>query len=194
MATIAYKRKYRIHEAIGAASLNESYMISDSENGCGLAAVEEVAGIGVKIAKAFIDKSVLPVHMEMTSSEGSTILDMYQPISFIKPTFTVKTSDGRILCVIRKNSYGLKPNIDVLDERDQIVGTITGDWRFNNFDFKDVGGRQIATIKHCFGGVIRELFTTADDYEVDMLAETPDTSMAQVVLAAAIAIDIWYHE
>lgn len=194
MANIAYKRKYHINQVVGATSINESYMISDSESGCGLAAVDEKTGIGVKIGKAFLDKALLPVKLEMVSSEGSPILEMYQPASLIKPIFTVKNSEGRILCFLKSNSCFFKPFIEVLDERSQLVGSITGDWRYNNFEFKDVGEKSIATIKHCYGGFIRESLTTADDFEVEMLAETPDASLAMVTLAATIAIDIWYHE
>ena len=194
MATIAYKRKYHIHEAIGATSVNESYMISDPESGCGLAAVDEITGIGAKIAKAFLDKSLLPVKLEMVSSEGSNILEMYQPVSLIKPTFTVKTSEGRILCILKSNSCFLKPFIEVFDERKQVVGSITGDWHFNNFEFKDVSGKDIAKITHCFGGFLREALTTADDYDIEMLVEAPDSTLAMVTLSAAIAIDIWFHE
>ena len=194
MASIAYKRRYHIHEAIGATSVNESYMISDPESGCGLAAVDEKTGIGVKIGKAFLDKSLLPVKLEMVSSEGSNILEMYQPVSLIKPTFTVKTADGRILCVLKSNSCFLKPFIEVLDERGQLIGSIKGNWRFNSFEFKDISGKDIAKITHCYGGFLREALTTADDYDVEMLAETPDSSLAMVVLSSAIAIDTWYHE
>ncbi len=194
MASIAYKRRYHIHEAIGATSVNESYMISDPESGCGLAAVDEKTGIGVKIGKAFLDKSLLPVKLEMVSSEGSNILEMYQPVSLIKPTFTVKTADGRILCVLKSNSCLLKPFIEVLDERGQLIGSIKGNWRFNSFEFKDISGKDIAKITHCYGGFLREALTTADDYDVEMLAETPDSSLAMVVLSSAIAIDTWYHE
>lgn len=193
MATIAYKRRYHIHEEIGATSLNESYMISDPESGCGLAAVDEKVGIGIKIGKAFLDKSLLPVKLEMVSSEGTLILEMYQPVSFMKPTFTVKTAEGRTLCVLKSNSY-MKPFISVLDERNQTIGSITGDWRFKDFEFKDLSGNSISTIKHCYGGFLRETFTTADDYDIEMLAETPDSSMALVTLASAIAIDVWFHE
>ena len=194
MATIAYRRRYHIHEAIGATSINESYMISDPESGCGLAAVDEKTGIGQKIAKAFLDKSLLPVKLEMVSSEGTNILEMYQPVSIIKPTFTVKSSEGRILCVLKSNSCFLKPFIEVFDERGQVIGSITGNWHFNDFEFKDVGGKDIASIKHCYGGFLREAFTTADDYDVEMLAETPDSSLAMVTLAATVAIDVWFHE
>ena len=119
---------------------------------------------------------------------------MYQPIAIIKPSFTVKSSDGRLLCILKSNSCFLKPFIEVLDEREQVIGSITGNWRFNDFKFNDVSGKEIATIKHCYGGFLRETLTTADDYDIEMLAETPDTSLAMVTLASAIAIDIWYHE
>ena len=193
MATIAYKRRYHIHEAIGATSVNESYMISDPESGCGLAAVDEKTGIGVKIGKAFLDKALLPVKLEMISSEGSLILEMYQPVSIIKPVFTVKTAEGRILCSLKSNSC-FKPLIEVLDERGQLLGKISGDWRRSDFDFKDISNKSIATIKHCFGGFLREAFTTADDYDIEMLAETADSSLALVTIASTIAIDIWFHE
>ncbi len=194
MATIAYKRRYHIHEAIGATSVNESYMISDPESGCGLAAVDEKTGIGVKIGKAFLDKILLPVKLEMVSSEGSLILEMHQPISLIKPVFTVKTAEGRILCSLKSNSCFFKPCIDVLDERGQLLGKINGDWHHNNFEFKDISNKSIATIKHCYGGFLREAFTTADEYDIEMLAETADSSLAMVTLASAIAIDVWFHE
>ena len=194
MATIAYKRRYHIHEAIGATSVNESYLISDPESGCGLAAVDEKTSLGVKIGKAFLDKAFLPVKLEMVSSEGSLILEMFQPVSIIKPAFTVKTAEGRILCVLKFNSCYLKPYIEILDERNQVVGSIKGNWRFNDFEIKDIGGKDIAKVKHCFGGIIREALTTADDYDIEMLAETPDSSLALVALASTIAIDIWFHE
>ena len=115
---------------------------------------------------------MLPVKLEMVSSEGSLILEMYQPVSLIKPTFTVKNSEGRILCLFKSNSC-FKPSIDVIDERNQVIGNITGDWRFKNFEFKDISGKLISEIKHCYGGFLREALTTADDYDIDMIAETP---------------------
>lgn len=194
MASIAFKRKYHIHEAICATSTNESYMITDPETGCGLAAVDEKAGFGCTVAKAFFDKLLLPAKFEMISSEGSVIFEMYQPVSIIKPVFTVKTPEGRTLCSIKSNSNRLKPCIEVLDERGQLVGSVTSNWRLEDFEFNDMTGNPIAKIHHCNSGLIRETFTTADDYDIEMLTETPDSGMAAVVIAVTIAVDTWYHE
>ena len=194
MASITFKRKYHIHEVIGATSANESYMITDPETGCGLAAVDEKPGVGTTVAKAFFDKLLLPSKFEMVSSEGSLIFEMCQPASLIKPVFTVKTSEGRILCSIKSNSNRLNPCIDVLDERGQLVGSVTSSWRVQDFDFNDMTGKPIAKIHHCNGGFIRDTFTTADDYDVEMLIEVPDSGMAAVALAVTVAIDTWYHE
>lgn len=194
MANIAYKRKYHIHESIGAATASEFYMISDPESGCGLAAVEEKAGLGKIAAKFFLDKALLSVQLEMLSSEGTQIFEMFQPISFFNPTFTVRNTEGRILCMLKSKSCRLTPLIEVLDERNQVIGNIAGDWRFTNFSFTDLGGKAIAKIDHCFGGLLREALTSSDDYDVEMLAEAPDPSLAMVTLAAAIAIDVWFHK
>lgn len=194
MANIPFKRRYSIHEAIGATSINESYMISDPESGCGLAAVDEKVGLGKSVAKAFVDKVLLPVHMVMTSSEGTNILEMTQPVGILKPVFTVKNSEGRILCELKSNICSLKPNIEVLDERGQVVGRITGNLSRRDFDLVDMAGKPVAKIKHLIESVVRELFTTADDYDVEMLIDIPDTTWASIALAATIAIDVWFHE
>ncbi len=191
MQNIAYKKKFLVTESIGATRLHESYLIIDPENQETIAEIVEEASTGQKIAKMFLDKAFLPVKLLMKSAEGATILEITQPAALFNPVFTVRNADGRILCIFKQRFSLIKPEIAVEDANGQKIGLIVGGWKFRNFQFKDNNHNVLATIRHQYGGLAREMFTTADDYEVTM---NTDASMALITLAATICIDFLFHE
>lgn len=191
MTTIAFRKKYAISEEVGAASLNEFFKIADPESGETLAVVEEQATTAQMIAKAFLDKAFLPVKLVMKNPAGGKILEISQPSSFLRSVFTVKNADQKTLCVFKQRFSFFRPGIDVIDGNGQKLGSLDGNLRFRSFQFKDNNGNVLATINHQYAGIARELFTTADDYEIDIHA---DSSMTLISLAAVICIDFIYHE
>ncbi|NCB45818.1 hypothetical protein EOM81_02270 [bacterium] len=192
MTSLAFKKKIMIQEAVGATSLNESYLVTDAETGCGMAVVEEHVTIAQKVAKMFIDKSLLPTSLTLKNCDGDKILDLYQPASFFRSAFTVRDANGKILCVFKQAFSLIKPLIYVEDEKGQIIGHIKSDWRFRNFVFTSGSGETISAIKHKFMGIAKHLLTSADDYEVEM--SNTDENMLLISIAAAICIDFFYHE
>ncbi len=191
MSTITFKKKYLVSEAVGVTSLNESYLVVDPENQQKIAEVEEQTTFAQKLAKAFLDKAFLPTNLLMTNHEGKPVLSIHQPASLLRSFFTVKNADGKVLCCLKQRLSLLSPGIDVEDEKGAPLGSIEGSWKFHNFIFKDTNGNSLATIRHKFGGLARELLTTADDYEVDIHG---DSSMTLISLASTICIDFIYHE
>lgn len=191
MKNIAYRKKYLVKEDVGATRLHESYLIIDPEDNSTLAEVVEEATTGQKIAKMFLDKAFLPVKLNMRSADDDLLLEITSPASFLRSVFTVRNSDGKILCVLKQKFSLIKPEIVVEDGNGQRLGKIEGGWKFRRFSFVDNNGNLLAKIKHQFAGIAKELFTTADDYEVII---NSDASMSLITLAAAICIDFVYHE
>lgn len=191
MPSIAFQKRFHVKEIVGATSLGEYYLVSDPETGAGLATVEEQVTLGQKIAKAFVDKAFLSVNLSMKTPEGSLILEIFQPASLFRSVFTVRNADGKILCLFKQKISLFCPGVVVEDAMGQRLGTIEGGWRFRKFQFKDLNGEPVATIRHLPGGLAKELLTTADDYEVDVHA---DSSMSLISLAATICIDFMFHE
>ena len=191
MTAFTCKKKFFIHEAIGATSLNEDYLVVD-EAGTGVAAFEEIVTTKQKIAKAFVDKVFLPINVIMKNDKGDKILEMNQPASLLSHCFTARDSEGKILCKISQNCSLCKPVIAVTDEKDQPIGTILGDWKCRNFTFEDTRGEKVSTISHKILDLAKHLFTTADDYEIEM--EKTDDTLALISVAATICIDFLYHE
>ena len=185
------KKKYFVRELVGATSVGEYYLIADPENDRGVAVVEEQTKLSQVIARAFLDKSFLPATLVMKNADGAEILQIRKPASILTSSFTATSADGKVLCVFKHQMSFLKPRIVVEDGNGQRLGTIEGCWKFRLFHFRDNNGNAIATVRHLYGGIARELLTTADDYEVDIHG---DSSMNLICLAATICIDFTFHE
>ncbi len=193
MGIFALKKKIIVQEAVGATSLNESYLITDAESGCGLAMVEERTTLGRKVAKMFVDKAFLPVNLTLKDIDGKKILDIYKPASVLMgSSFIVRDSEGKILCVFKQAMSLVKSLITVEDAEGKQIGTLKSNWRFKNFVFTGNNNETIARINHLFMGLTKHLLTTADDYEIEL--ETNEENMILIAVVASICIDFMYHE
>lgn len=195
MNSLIYKKKLRIHEAIGATSLSESYQIKDQETGKVLASANEVASLGIKFAKLFLDKGFLPLTIELCLPGGEKVLQIERPASLltsiIKNKFWVRNADGKILCIFEQNFSLLNSKITVTDEHGSLLGHLNAGLRNKRFDFRDNNGNLISKITHVTSSYAKELFTTADDYDIEM---NGDSSMTLITLGAALCIDFIFHE
>lgn len=190
MPVIPLKPKYRIEELVGALNLNDSYMIVDPDTKKTLGVVNEEITFKEMFGRLFLDKSFLSTRLVMYNAKNELLLEMCRPPSLFRAQFIVKNYDGRILCVFKQRLSLFKPSILVEDGQGRELGTIEGGWGFKNFRFKDTNSNTIASLRHRSSG-IKDLLTTADDYELNMIG---DDSMTLVSLAAVICIDVLYHE
>jgi len=191
MANMAMKNKYIVKEMVGATKLCESYMILDPQNGSFLGSIDEEATTAQSIARAFLDKAFLPVKLVMRDTQGNPVLEITRPAALACSIFTVRGADDKVLGRLKQKFSLMNPGIAVEDGNGQSLGTISGGWRFRNFQFKDTNGNPVATIRHKSEGLLRELLTTADSYELEIHS---DTSMSLISLAATVCIDFIYHE
>ncbi|HEY9070528.1 MAG TPA: phospholipid scramblase-related protein [Candidatus Ozemobacteraceae bacterium] len=190
------KRVYGIHESVGAAELHEAYLITDETGNTRLGSAVERASTGRKIAKAFFDKSWLPVTVDVADEAGKKLLELdaagWRPYARI----TVKNADGAVIGVLHEAGCTFKPRLDITDAAGAALGTCRGDLFGRVFSFTDTAGAPVGRIEHLWiehlwGGAARELLTTADDYRVEI---TGDQANAPLVLAAALAVDLIWHE
>ena len=191
MSGMFEKRVYCIHEAVGAAEMRESYRITDETGKELLGEAEERSSAGLSLAKAFFDKSWLPVSVEVKDAAGTRVIELdaagWRPYA----KMTVKDASGAVIGVLHEAGCSFKPRLDVAGGDGVPLGSVHGDLLGRTFGFKDASGADIARIEHIWGGITRELLTTADDYRVEI---TGDLAKAPLVLAAALAIDLIWHE
>ena len=72
---------------------------------------------------------------------------------------------------------------------EHIYGSINAEnWRAWNFRIDDHTGTEVARITKTFEGIARTLFTTADNYVVQIHRELPEP-LRTLVIASALSVD-----
>ena len=120
---------------------------------------------------------------------GSKVLEVVRPRKIVKSRFEVKDGSGRTVGRIVQNNVFGKITFDLLGEHDRKLGAIKAEnWRAWDFSIVDDMGTEIGRIDKKFVGIARALFTTGDNYVVDVQPSvTGDRRL--MVLAAALAVD-----
>jgi uncharacterized protein YxjI len=122
---------------------------------------------------------------------GTKVIELTRPAKILKSTILVKdgagTEVGRIVQqnVIGKIRFGLE------DDKAQQVGSLNAEnWRAWNFSIQDTSGNEVARITKTWEGLAKTLFTTADNYLLDVSGEGLPRAMRQLILASAAAVDL----
>jgi uncharacterized protein YxjI len=117
------------------------------------------------------------------------VLEVTRPRKIFKSRFLVQDGDGRrVGQIVQANVFG-KIRFGLVDAQGQPLGQIKAEnWRAWDFSIVDRTGREVARIDKKFVGVLRAVFTTGDNYVVDLAPEL-DGDLRLMVVAAALAVD-----
>lgn len=183
-------KEYFVREHIGAISLVNQYEIFDKRNKKLIGWASEIADTSIKAQKLFLDKALIPYKLQIFDCSNEMLLEIESPRTLFSSTILVKDKNAKIIGKFVKNNWFMGGGIKVIDSEDLVIGTITGDWWGREYRFCDPSDKEIAFIKHMYGGIFKEALTTADDYEVKI----EDPKYSQVILASVFIIDFCYHE
>ncbi|MEJ7800266.1 MAG: phospholipid scramblase-related protein, partial [Ilumatobacter sp.] len=89
--------------------------------------------------------------------------------------------------IVQQNMIG-KINFS-LEANGQRIGAIKAEnWRAWNFRIEDDSGVEVARVTKTFEGVAKTMFTTADNYVVQITHRSPEP-LNSLVIASALSID-----
>ena len=169
--------------------LNNQYGVYD-QNGQQIAAVNQV---GQSTAKkllrlvASVDQ-YLTHKLEVTDNQGRAILQITRPAKVLKSTVIVADGNGtEIGRIVQDNVFG-KIHF-TMQVNGEPVGSINAEnWRAWNFNIQDAAGNEVARITKTFEGFAKTMFTTADNYVVQIHRVLPQP-FNTLVVAAALTVD-----
>jgi len=126
--------------------------------------------------------------MEITDRSGSVVLRLTRPAKIFKSSVVVENANGTELGrVVQKNMIG-KINFE-LESGGQRLGAIKAEnWRAWNFRIEDATGTEVARITKTWEGLAKTMFTTADNYVVQIHRRLPQPLLSLVV-ASALSVD-----
>lgn len=169
--------------------LNNQYSIFD-QNGQQIAAVEQV---GQSAFRKFIRllgsiDQFFTTKLEVRDAGGRVLLGLTRPGKIFKSKVIVADASGHeIGRIVQQNMFG-KINF-AFESGGQRVGAIKGEnWRAWNFRIEDAHENEIARVTKTFEGLAKTMFTTADNYVVQV-HHRPAEPLNSLVVASALSID-----
>ncbi len=126
--------------------------------------------------------------LQVVDMTGTVLLALTRPAKFMKSRVIVEDGVGRIIGeVVQQNVFG-KIRFDMITGGMQQGSINAENWRAWNFNITDAQGNEVARITKTWEGVAKTMFTTADNYVIQIHRQLPDP-LRSLVVASALCID-----
>jgi uncharacterized protein YxjI len=122
-------------------------------------------------------------------ADGTVVLNMNRPAKILKSKVHVTDASGApVGSIVQQNVLG-KKRFGLESASGEKLGAINAEnWRAWDYQIVDAAGAEVGRITKKWAGVAKEMFTTADNYLVE-IDPTVSGPLRQLATAAAVGID-----
>jgi uncharacterized protein YxjI len=171
-------------------SSKPGYDILD-EKGEALATVtQKVSGLWSALGMV-IGKDRIPLSLEVRSKKDDALLFSVKRSGMIMKKVQLVDGEGKVLGAYKAKMMSLKGGYHIYDTDGKHVADVQGALLKSEYTFFTPDGKtEMGKVSKKWGGVARELFTSADTYGVQINPEfAKDKRAKMLILGAALAID-----
>jgi uncharacterized protein YxjI len=169
--------------------VNNEYAIYD-QHGTQVGAVRQVGqSAAKKVLRVLTSVDQFLTHkLQVVDMNGVVQLALTRPAKLVKSKLMIHDGNGNELGqIVQQNAIG-KIRFS-LESAGHTYGSINAEnWRAWNFNIQDHTGIEVARVTKTFEGVAKTLFTTADNFVVQ-IHRPLEEPMRSLVVAAALCID-----
>lgn len=169
--------------------LTNEYSVMD-QHGNQLGSVVQVGQSAMKKALRFVASvdQFMTHRLEIRDAYGQPHLVLTRPAKFIKSRVVVERPDGSPVGeIVQQNAIG-KINFAMMANGQQIGAIKAENWRAWNFAIVDHADTEVARITKTWEGLAKTMFTTADNYVLQVHFQLPEPLLSLVV-ATALTVD-----
>lgn len=142
-----------------------------------------------KVARALLNVDNMMTHtLEIEDMNGNVVLKITKPRAILKPKVIVER-DGIVIGELAFKIRLGKPQIKLMVEGRQVGMIYAENWRAWDFRIVNEQEKQIASISKTWEGFAKAIFTTADNYVVQIHEKLEDP-FHSLVLASSLAVDL----
>lgn len=178
-----------VNQKMKLIEVNSEYAVYD-QNGNQIAAVRQVGQSALKKALRFVgDVDQFLTHkFQIVDMAGNIHLTVTRPRKFIKSRVEIGDGAGRpIGAVVQKNMIG-KINFSLVAGGTPVGSINAENWRAWNFSIQDSSGAEVARITKTWEGLAKTMFTTADNYVLQIHRPLQEP-LRSLVIASALSVD-----
>lgn len=187
--------QFLVKEQVGMFKAANNFDIYDLESGQQLLECrEENLGIFTKILRFTDYKRMTPFSIQIRDMEKKLVLEVSRGVSIFHSTVTVTDHNKIVIGSFKQKFLSIGGKFAVLDKNGAEISILQGKW--TGWDFKfTAGNTEHAHVTKKWAGVGKELFTSADNYVLDVSREVPANSdLKKLILAAVMCIDMVLKE
>ena len=156
---------------------------------------EEKLGLVTRILRFTDYKRMTPFDIEIRTPDGQPVLRIKRGISIFLSRVSVMDAEGRYIGGFKQKLFSIGGAFNVLDEHDQPLCSLKGKWTGWNFRFLGPDGVEYAHVSKKWAGIGKEMFTTADNYMLEIFESVqPGDPLRMLILAAVMCIDMVLKE
>lgn len=184
-----------IKEHVGMFKAANNFDIHDPETGeVVLYCREDNLGPLTKLLRFTDFKRYTPFDIRVSTPDGAQVVRITRGITVIRSHVQVLDEHDRPIGAFRQKLFSVGGAFAVLDPEDREVCQLKGSWTSWEFSFT-AGDVELATVTKKWAGIGKELFTSADNYVLQISDTVPaDSRVRKLILAAVLCIDMVLKE
>ncbi|MEV6075601.1 phospholipid scramblase-related protein [Streptomyces sp. NPDC052069] len=169
--------------------VTNEYSVFD-QHGTTIGSVVQVGQSALRKVLRFVSSidQYLTHRLEIRDAYGVPQLLLTRPAKFIKSRVVVQRPDGQPVGeIVQQNAIG-KINFAMMADGRKVGAIKAENWRAWNFAIVDHNDAEIARITKTWEGLAKTMFTTADNYVLQIHYQLPEPLLSLVV-ATALTVD-----
>ncbi len=195
MHELLNRNTFLVKEHVGMFKAANNYDIYDPQTGhITMECREERLGIFTKILRFTDFKRMTPFDIQIRTPDGHQIVRITRGISIFLSEVNVLDGNDQRIGGFKQKFFSIGGAFSVIDTSGRPVCQLKGKWTGWDFRFMS-DDTELAHVTKKWAGIGKELFTSADNYVLEIAESVPrDNAARQLILAAVMCIDMVLKE
>ncbi|MCZ4245064.1 LURP-one-related/scramblase family protein [Pedobacter punctiformis] len=186
--------EYFIDEKVNFLKFANEYKVYNDQ-GAQIGIIKQRISGWHKALTLLINKAMMPFKLEITDANNQLQATISRGWTFWMSKITVTDPMGVEVGIIKQKFKFFKPTFTISDPATGAnIAQISGDWKAWNFTITNNTGAEMGKISKKWGGALKEVFTTADKYNVSIDPNYAENNQKVAIVATAITIDMVLKE
>ena len=155
---------------------------------------EERLGFFTKMLRFTDYKRMTPFEIDINTPDGKRILTVKRGVSFWLSNVKVLDEKDKLIGRFKQKFFSIGGKFEVFDANDNPLCMLRGKWTSWEYRFASAD-KEFALVTKKWSGLGKELFTSADNYMLQISNDVPaDHPIRMLILAAVMCIDLVLKE
>lgn len=187
---------FLVKEHVGLFKAANNFDVFDPESGeLVLECREDRLGPISRLLRFTDYKRMTPFDVQIRTPGGQQVVRVSRGVSLFLSNVRVHDEDDREIGGFKQKFFSIGGAFRVLDNQDRPVCMLKGKWTGWDFRFVTEDGREFARVAKKWAGLGKELFTSADNYVLEIFESVPrDAPARALILGAVVCIDMVLKE